>query len=274
MHCLDSHSAPVLIAMVMAIGPLQANAQLVPVLQQCGTQRYDGTVRNCTSLKLLSSSGACASPDGPQLLQQINISTMTAPAVSPTTAPSSLQPPLDALVSSENGTLLGAGVLSASQTAYDLDFECVDPGNLRVLPHTACSCKATQLLISVSNCSGECYNMEKCSGFGNTTRVNCENIFVVGWNASDQCAQSAENGCILQPLGNPCPAPYGGPLFWCAFDYSKVTTEVHWAVSCTFTITSDPAKSEMANPTQVQCVGEYAEVGSLGHPQQPGPPTG
>eukprot|EP00035_Acanthoeca_spectabilis_P010319 m.182804 g.182804 ORF g.182804 m.182804 type:complete len:273 (-) comp14983_c0_seq2:140-958(-) len=272
MHCLDSHSAPVLIAMVMAIGPLQANAQLVPVLQQCGTQRYDGTVRNCTSLKLLSSSGACASPDGPQLLQQINISTMTAPAVSPTTAPSSLQPPLDALVSSENGTLLGAGVLSASQTAYDLDFECVDPENLRVLPHTACSCKAVKVVLSVSNCSEDCFNMETCSGFM-AESGSCSGYLS---NASDQCGQSAPNGCILQEYQE-CQNHNTGdifPVYWCVFDYSKVTTEVHWAVSCTFTITSDPAKSEMANPTQVQCVGEYAEVGSLGHPQQPGPPTG
>jgi len=55
-------------------------------------------------------------------------------------------------------------------------------------------------------------------------------------------------------------------FFHCGLNNSLVTVETRWAVACTFAVISDPKVAVLTAPMKVQCVGEYLEVGSVGHP--------
>eukprot|EP00037_Helgoeca_nana_P009756 m.85561 g.85561 ORF g.85561 m.85561 type:complete len:255 (-) comp19787_c0_seq1:312-1076(-) len=225
-----------------------------PTLFGCGVDPYadslDGlnlniVTRACTSYTLTSSSGACAETSGPQLVKQFNISTQTR---EPTTPGSSMTVQL----ADVNGTWIGAGFLEVSPTRYTLDYECIAPHDLRVLPHTSCHCTADLLTYYGDTCEGTCLTSAQCSQF--TKSVPCGGS--VFQNATVECAENAANGCMLSSPSAPC-----AQIFNCEFNPGMITKESQWSVSCSFPVVGDPDNSVIA-PSNVQCVGIYLEVGS------------
>jgi hypothetical protein len=161
-----------------------------------------------------------------------------------------------------------------SGSSYQLEYECIDPANERVFPHASCSCTATKLRLIGTTCGGDnacTLNSTKCASFvAGLPGCNCIprngiQPYCPSVNATPQCTATPKNGCILT---NPSMATCG-PIFSCGLNYSLVTVETHWAVACTFAVISDPKVAVMTAPMKVQCVGEYLEVGSVGHPDPP-----
>jgi hypothetical protein len=63
------------------------DAQVAPTLTACGVAAYDGAVRDCRTLQLVTASGACATPDGPQLIDTFNITREGVPVPPPSAPP-------------------------------------------------------------------------------------------------------------------------------------------------------------------------------------------
>jgi hypothetical protein len=87
-------------------GTVRVDAQ-GPTLPACGVAAYDGAVRDCRTLQLVSASGACANPDGPQMVETFNITREGVPA--PTSASASTPQSSSVMIRAMNGSWLGGG---------------------------------------------------------------------------------------------------------------------------------------------------------------------
>ena len=87
----------------------QHDVQVVPTLTACGVAAYDGAVRDCRTLHLVSASGACATPDGPQLIDTFNITREGVPVPAAPSAPPAPPASTNVMILSVNGSWLGSG---------------------------------------------------------------------------------------------------------------------------------------------------------------------
>jgi hypothetical protein len=150
-------------------------------------------------------------------------------------------------------------------SSYQLEYECNRPANERVFPHTPCSCTATKLRLVAVACGDACtLNRTKYASFEESVACpgSCPGYCPSATNATAQCTATPKNGCALKPY----PLCGQNGFFLCDLNYSLLTVETRWAVACTFPVISDSKVAVLTAPMKVQCVGEYLEVGSVGHP--------
>eukprot|EP00037_Helgoeca_nana_P009757 m.85566 g.85566 ORF g.85566 m.85566 type:complete len:232 (-) comp19787_c0_seq2:324-1019(-) len=210
-----------------ATKPTLFGCGVTPYLSSTVGSNFRAVARYCTTFALISSSGACADPSGPELVKQFNISHGTGNAGGNPDNPS---PPVQ--VADVNGSWIGNGVgaVTAASAGYTLDYECAH-GAL-VLPHTSCHCTADPHNYFGDTCDGTCLTAAQCAQF----------VF------EPNCTTNSGNGCMCS----------GSQTCDCVFNTSKITTETQWAVSCSFPML---VEEDSSMPTaNVQCVGMYLEV--------------